>query len=70
VEEARQLAQAGVDAIVAQSAEAGSHRGTFAVSFEDAMVPLARLVGDICTSVELPVLPLAELWTDTMWPCD
>jgi nitronate monooxygenase len=55
-DEARRLAQAGVEAIVAQGAEAGSHRGTFAVSFEDAMVPLARLVGDICSSVELPVI--------------
>ena len=33
--EARVLAQLGVDAIVAQGAEAGAHRGTFAASFED-----------------------------------
>lgn len=55
-DEARRLAQAGVDAIVAQGAEAGAHRGTFAAPFEDAMVPLARLVREIRTSVELPVI--------------
>ena len=38
-EEARRLAQAGVDAIVAQGAEAGAHRGSFAAPFEDSMVP-------------------------------
>ena len=43
VEEARRLAQAGVDAIVAQGAEAGAHRGSFAAPFEESMVPLATL---------------------------
>jgi len=55
-EEARRLAQAGVDAIVAQGAEAGAHRGSFAAPFEDSMVPLARLVREICGSVALPVI--------------
>jgi nitronate monooxygenase len=55
-EEARLLAQAGVDAIVAQGAEAGAHRGTFAAPFEDSMVPLATLMRDICRSVALPVI--------------
>ncbi len=55
-EEARLLAQAGVDAIVAQGAEAGAHRGTFAARFEDAMVPLATLMREICGSVALPVI--------------
>ena len=54
--EARQLAQAGVDAIVAQGAEAGAHRGTFAAPFEDSMVPLERLVREIGASVALPVI--------------
>jgi nitronate monooxygenase len=54
--EARQLEQAGVDAIVAQGAEAGAHRGTFAGRFEDSMVPLAVLVRGIGTSVKLPVI--------------
>ena len=54
--EARRLAQAGVDAIVAQGAEAGAHRGTFAAPFEESMVPLAQLVRGICGSVALPVI--------------
>jgi nitronate monooxygenase len=56
VEEARQLADAGVDAIAAQGAEAGAHRGTFAAPFEDSMVPLATLVRGICASIALPVI--------------
>jgi nitronate monooxygenase len=45
--EARLLMEAGVDAVVAQGAEAGSHRGTFAVPFEAAMVPTLDLVQEI-----------------------
>jgi nitronate monooxygenase len=56
VEEARRLAQAGVDAIVAQGAEAGAHRGTFAAAFEESMVPLATLVRGICGITALPVI--------------
>jgi nitronate monooxygenase len=44
VAEARLLAEAGVDAIVAQGSEAGAHRGTFAGEFEDSMVPTLELV--------------------------
>jgi nitronate monooxygenase len=54
-EEARLLEQAGVDAIVAQGAEAGAHRGTFAGSFEAAMVPTFDLVEGIRSAVPLPV---------------
>ena len=43
-EEARVLEAAGVDAVVAQGAEAGGHRGTFLGGFEEALVPLAELV--------------------------
>ncbi|HWS10595.1 MAG TPA: nitronate monooxygenase [Xanthobacteraceae bacterium] len=56
VDEARRLAQAGVDAIVAQGAKAGAHRGSFAAPFEDSMIPVATLVRDICASVALPVI--------------
>jgi nitronate monooxygenase len=56
VEEARRLAQAGVDAIFAQGAEAGAHRGSFAAPFEDSMIPVATLVRDIFASVALPVI--------------
>jgi nitronate monooxygenase len=55
-EEAGRLAHAGVDAIAAQGAEAGAHRGTFAASFADSMVPLATLVREIRASVTLPVI--------------
>jgi nitronate monooxygenase len=54
--EARVLAQLGVDAIVAQGAEAGAHRGTFAASFEESMVPLARLIRDIRADITVPVI--------------
>ena len=54
--EGRVLAQLGVDGIVAQGAEAGAHRGTFAASFEDSMVPMARLMRDICADITVPVI--------------
>lgn len=56
VEEARMLAEAGVDAIAAQGAEAGAHRGTFAGSFEASMIPLADLVRGIRGAVSLPAI--------------
>ena len=55
------MKQAGVDAIVAQGAEAGAHRGTFAASFENSMVPLATLLRDICARVKLPVIACGGL---------
>jgi nitronate monooxygenase len=56
VEEARALAAAGVDGVVAQGAEAGSHRGTFLASFESSMVPTLELVRQIIQAVPLPVI--------------
>lgn len=56
VEEARMLADAGVDAIVAQGAEAGAHRGTFARSFAASMVPALDLVAQIVSSTHTPVI--------------
>ncbi len=56
VEEAQRLAQAGVDAIVAQGAEAGAHRASFAAPFEDLMVPLAALLRGICGNVTQPAI--------------
>jgi nitronate monooxygenase len=56
VEEARLLQQAGVDGIIAQGAEAGAHRGTFAGSFESSMVPTLELVRAICATVSVPVV--------------
>jgi nitronate monooxygenase len=56
VKEAQMLAEAGVDAIVAQGAEAGAHRGTFAGSFEESMIPTQDLVRGIQSQVPLPVI--------------
>ena len=56
VEETRLLADAGVDAIIAQGAEAGAHRGTFAGSFEVSMVPTLDLVRGIHRAVRVPVI--------------
>jgi nitronate monooxygenase len=54
--EARLLEEAGVGAIVAQGAEAGAHRGTFAGLFEAAMVPTLLLVEEIVNTVAAPVI--------------
>jgi len=56
VAEAVELERLGVDAIVAQSAEAGGHRGTFLGSFEDAVVGGVALVPRIADRVSVPVL--------------
>lgn len=55
-EEARELELDGVDAVVAQGAEAGGHRGTFLDSFEQGLVPLAQLVPAIAGAVSIPVI--------------
>jgi nitronate monooxygenase len=56
VKEAHMLAETGVDAILAQGAEAGAHRGTFAGPVEDAMIPTFNLVRSIRNVVSLPVI--------------
>ena len=56
VEEARMLVDARVDAVVAQGAEAGGHRGTFAGSFESGMIPTLQLVKATAQSVPAPVV--------------
>ncbi|HEX7527135.1 MAG TPA: nitronate monooxygenase [Gaiellaceae bacterium] len=56
VEEAVVLEASGVDAIVAQGAEAGGHRGTFLGSFGESLVPLAELVPAAAATVSVPVL--------------
>jgi nitronate monooxygenase len=56
VEEARMLEAAGVEAIAGQGAEAGAHRGTFARSFEQSMVPTLELVRGIAAACSVPVI--------------
>ena len=56
VEEGQMLEASGVTAIVAQGAEAGSHRGTFAGSFETAMIPTLELVRSLRAAVSTPII--------------
>jgi nitronate monooxygenase len=56
VEEAMVLERAGVDAVVAQGSEAGAHRGTFATTFEAAMVGTLALVPQVVNAVSVPVI--------------
>jgi nitronate monooxygenase len=61
VEEARRLEHAEVDAIVAQGAEAGAHRGTFLDSFESSMIPTLNLVRATVQATHLPVIATGGL---------
>jgi nitronate monooxygenase len=56
VAEATALEDAGVDAIVAQGAEAGGHRGTFLGDFADAQIGTLALVPQIVDAVSVPVI--------------
>jgi len=56
VAEALELEQAGVDVVVAQSSEAGGHRGTFLGRFEQGLVGGISLVPQIADRVRLPVV--------------
>jgi nitronate monooxygenase len=56
VAEAVALQESGVDAIVAQGAEAGGHRGTFLGDFAAAQVGTISLVPQIIDAVRVPVI--------------
>jgi nitronate monooxygenase len=56
VAEARALEAAGVDAIVAQGAEAGGHRGSFLDDAQASAIGLMALVPAIMRAVRLPVV--------------
>jgi nitronate monooxygenase len=56
VAEARTLESHGVDAILAQGAEAGGHRGTFIGSFDDSLIGTMVLVPQIVDAVKIPVI--------------
>jgi len=56
VREAEQLEAAGVDCIVAQGAEAGGHRGTFAVPYDRGMIGTMALIPQTVDRVNLPVI--------------
>jgi nitronate monooxygenase len=59
--EAHILASSDVDAIIAQGEEAGAHRGTFAGTFEQSMVPTLDLVRAIHAEIDLPILAAGGL---------
>jgi nitronate monooxygenase len=56
VAEARALEESGVDAIFAQGAEAGGHRGTFDRDAEPALIGTMALVPQIVDAVRTPVI--------------
>jgi nitronate monooxygenase len=57
VDEAKQAEEAGADAIIAQGAEAGGHRGCFdAASAERKQVGLVSLVPQVADAVRVPVI--------------
>lgn len=62
LEEARQAEAAGADAIVAQGAEAGGHRGCFDASLaEQHQVGLLALVPQVVDAVRVPVIATGGL---------
>ena len=56
VAEAEQLAERGVDAVIAQGAEAGGHRGSFLVEGDDGPVGTLALVPQVVDAVDVPVV--------------
>jgi nitronate monooxygenase len=56
VDEAVALEASGVDAVVAQGSEAGAHRGSFGVGFEDGMIGSLALVPQVVDAVGVPVI--------------
>lgn len=62
-EEAEMLEDSGIDGIVAQGAEAGAHRGTFAGPFELAMIPTLDLVRKISSRIATPVIASGGIMT-------
>ncbi len=56
VAEAVAQARSGADAVIAQGSEAGGHRGSFAVPFEQAMIGTMALVPQMVDAVSIPVV--------------
>ncbi len=56
VEEARWLAARGIDAVIAQGAEAGGHRGMFLTDDVEAQPGLFALLPQVVDAVKLPVI--------------
>jgi nitronate monooxygenase len=56
VTEAMHLEEHGVDAVVAQGAEAGGHRGSFLVEGDDGPIGTLALVPQVVDAVDVPVI--------------
>jgi len=56
VNEAIQNEDAGMDMIVVQGSEAGGHRGSFAESFDQAMIGTIALIPQVSDRVKIPVI--------------
>lgn len=56
VAEAEHLAGRGADAVIAQGAEAGGHRGSFLVSGDDGPVATLALVPQVVDAIDIPVI--------------
>jgi nitronate monooxygenase len=56
VEEAVLHEQTGVDAVAVQGSEAGAHRGTFATTFDSAMIGTMALVPQVKRAIRVPVI--------------
>lgn len=54
--EAKTLESLGVDAIIAQGAEAGGHRGTFLGNYRQALIGTLALVPQVVDAVDIPVI--------------
>jgi nitronate monooxygenase len=56
VREAKTLAEAGVDAVIAQGSEAGGHRGTFTLPYERGVIGTLALMPQVADAVSVPVI--------------
>jgi nitronate monooxygenase len=56
VAEAEDLVRRGADAVIAQGAEAGGHRGSFLVAGDDGPVGTLALVPQVVDAVDVPVI--------------
>ena len=68
VSEALDLEAAGADAVIAQGAEAGGHRGSFLVDGDDGPVGTLALVPQVVDAVSVPVIAAGGSQTGVAWP--
>lgn len=62
-DEARSIADAGLDAIIAQGIEAGGHRGIFDATGKDTELQTRPLVRELVNSFDLPVIAAGGIMT-------